>query len=138
MSTGQEKKRQKTGSFCRLSVKDAGLVSALASGMTRKAAAEALGISVRAVYRRQESPLFQSALAEIRAEAFTAAASRLASLADKATSHLEKLMDQTESKMVCLLACRAVLEIGIKFKETLEIMQRLTALEAKILERTSL
>jgi len=101
---------------------------ALASGATIAQAAEKAGCSPRTVYRRLEDLSFGKAVAELRSQMITQAAGQLAARMGEAVETLQTLL-KAESENVRLGASRSILEMAIRFREQLEIDERLRALE---------
>jgi uncharacterized small protein (DUF1192 family) len=73
---------------------------------------------------------FRRAVSETRIRAFDAAVGKLASLAAKAVSTLERLMEHGE-RPVALRAAKTILEIGPRLLAFTELEQRIAALEAE-------
>jgi len=108
---------------------DSALVAALAGGMTVAAAAAASGVGERTVYRRLEDLDFRQAVSEARARMVENAVGELAAAATAAVCTLRALLG-AESGSVRLGAARAVLELGSRLRESVELEQRVAALEA--------
>lgn len=108
---------------------DAALITALAGGATQQAAAEAAGVSERTVRRRLASPDFASRVAEARTELVRRAVAMLAEASGAAVETLRALL-QDAPPAVRLGAARAVLELGVKLRESEELEARIAALEA--------
>lgn len=109
---------------------DAALVAALAVGMTVRDAARAAGLSERTAHRRLEDPGFRRTVADARARLIESACGQLAEASTAAVSTLRALLD-AEGENVRLGAARAVLELGAKLRESVELEQRIAALEAR-------
>jgi AcrR family transcriptional regulator len=101
---------------------------ALASGATVAQAAEKAGCSPRTVYRRLGDLSFCKAVTNLRSEMITQAAGQLAARMGEAVETLQNLL-KAESENVRLGAARSILEMAVRFREQLEIEERLRRLE---------
>ena len=104
------------------------LIAALAGGATNLDAARQAGIGEKTVYRRLEDPAFRRQVAEARSAMVARAVGTLADASSAAAATLRRLLD-ADSETVRLGACRAILELGVKLRETEELEQRLAAVE---------
>jgi hypothetical protein len=111
---------------------DAALVVALACGASPESAAQKAGLSVRTVYRRQADPAFRAQVNEVRADMVRRAASLFTAAGMPAIQTITTLQGSAASEAVRLEAARAIIELGCKLRETVELMERLTALEARL------
>jgi predicted transcriptional regulator len=109
---------------------DDAVILALASGRTVRETSDETLVSQRTIFRRLGDPEFVRRVNEARAEMFSQAVGRLAAITGKAATRLEELF-QSESDSVALGACRAVLELGAKLRETVELEQRIAELERR-------
>jgi hypothetical protein len=110
--------------------RDDALAVALAAGQTLRDAAAASGIGERTATRRWADSNFRRRVAELRAEMTGRALGKLADGMAEAGDVLRALL-KAESDSVKLGACRAMLEIGVKLRESVELETRLAALEAR-------
>jgi hypothetical protein len=110
---------------------DEQLALAIACGSTLEAAAAKLNVSASTVQRRLKDPQFQQRLREVRAEMVTRATSMLTAAALEAVKTLLSLQAKESPPTVRLGAARAVLELGSKLRESIELSERVTALEAQ-------
>jgi hypothetical protein len=110
---------------------DVALLVALAGGRTVREAARAAGIGERTATRRLADPAFRRRLAELRAEMVEQALGRAAKAMSAAADTLRKLL-QAQRESVRLGAARALLELTPRLRESVELEQRLLALEAKM------
>lgn len=108
--------------------RDDALAVALAAGQTLRDAAAAAGIGERTATRRWAEPAFRRRVGELRAEAVARATGKLADSMAEAAAVLRKLLT-AESESVRLSACRAVLELSVKLRESQELEERVRALE---------
>ena len=113
---------------------DDALLLALAAGKTVREAARAAGISERTATRRVADPAFRRRVAELRAEMVSLALGKLADGMSDAAGTLRKLL-KAKGESVRLGACRAMLEMGVKLRESVELEAQLTALESKLIEK---
>ena len=107
------------------------LLLALACGATVEAAAKQCDLTDRTIYRRLQDPDFRARLQELRADMVKRAAAMLTAAATKAVQTLLSLQKESVSANVRLGAARAVLEIGIKVRELVDLESRIAALEAQ-------
>jgi len=108
---------------------DAALLLALAAGQTVRDAAAAAGIGERTATRRLADTAFRRRVAELRGEMVGRALGRMADGMSEAADVLRQLL-AAESESVRLGACRALLELGVKLRESVELEARVAALEA--------
>ncbi len=104
------------------------LIAALAGGATNVDAARQAGIGEKTVYRRLEDRDFRRRVTEARSAMVARAVGTLADASSDAATTLRKLLD-AESETVRLGACRAILELGVKLRESEDLEARLAALE---------
>jgi hypothetical protein len=108
------------------------LLLALACGATVEAAARQCGLSEATIYRRLKEPQFQRRLQEIRTDLVQRTAGALTAAALEAVRTLVDLQKPAVQAAVRLGAARAVLELGLKVRETADLSARLAALEARL------
>ncbi len=108
---------------------DEPLLLALACGATVEAAAQKAGVSPSTVYRRLGEPAFQQRLRDLRADMVQRTGGMLTAAAGEAVKTLLALQKDSVPPATRLGAARAVLELGMKVRETAELEQRLAALE---------
>jgi HEAT repeat protein len=106
------------------------LALALAAGRTVREACRECGISERTAYRRLEDPTFRHLVTEARSEMIKRAVGALADDAVKAADTLRNLL-KAESENIRLGAARSILELGTKLRESVELEDRLVALEER-------
>jgi HEAT repeat protein len=107
------------------------LLMALACGASVESAARQCKLCVRTVYRRLEDPDFRQRLQEIRADMFQRTAATLTAAGSEAVRTLLELLKSASPPATRLGAARAVLEMGMKAREFVELEQRLAALEGQ-------
>jgi hypothetical protein len=110
---------------------DDALALALATGKTLRAAAEAAGVSERTGTRRWGDPNFRRKVFALRGELLGCALGRLVDASVEAVDVLRGLL-QSEHDSVKLSAARALLEHAPRFREYLDLEQRLTDLEGRL------
>ena len=108
---------------------DQAIVVALAGGRTIAHVAKAAGVGETTVYRRLRDPEFRRRVNEARAAFTDRALGRLSAASTAAVRTLRQLLN-AKSEAVRLAAARSILELGAKLRETVELEQRLLALEA--------
>jgi hypothetical protein len=105
--------------------------AALAAGATAKAAGEAAACSERSVRRWQQDPEFQRTVRGLRDEAIAAALNRLSSGMTVASMAIIGLIG-SQDPHVRFKAAKAVIELAVKIKESVELEQRVADLEARL------
>jgi hypothetical protein len=110
---------------------DARLLTALAAGATVRDAARRAGVSERTAHRRLADPAFRQRVTEARAEMVERALGQLADGASEAVGTLRKLL-KAKADPVKLSAARTILEVGNKLRESVELQQRIAALEQRL------
>ena len=111
---------------------DESLLMALACGATIESAARNAGVSQATVYRRLRDPQFCRRLQQIRSDMVQRTAGMLTAAAGEAVKTLLSLQDPAAPAAVRLGAARAILELGVKLRETAELAERIAALEAQL------
>ena len=111
------------------------LLMALACGLTTEAAAQKANVGVATAYRRLKDPDFMHRLQQIRAGMVQRTAGSLVAAGIEAVKTLLALQQASNPGSVRLGAARAVLELGTKLRESVELEQRIAALEQKTDER---
>jgi len=109
---------------------DSILIAQLAAGATRTAAAKTAGVSETTLYRCLADPTFTQALADAKSDMIVTTVSLLTASATAAATTLHRLLS-AESETVQLGACRAILELSTKWRESEEFAARLDAIEAR-------
>ncbi len=107
-------------------------LTTLAGGETIENAAKAAGISERTAYRRLKDPEFSQQLQDLRADMVSRATGMLTAAATQAVTTLQELQHEDTPPAVRLGAARAVLELGMKLRESSELAERIAALEAEL------
>jgi hypothetical protein len=113
---------------------DETLALALATGQTLRAAAEAIGIGERTATRRWADAAFRRRVAELRGDMVQRSLGRMADGMSDAAAKLRELLG-AESETVRLGAARALLELGVKLRESVELEERLAELERRLAEK---
>jgi hypothetical protein len=108
------------------------LLQILACGATVAAAAAQAGVSEATAYRRLAEPGFRRRLQALRADMVQRTAGTLTAAANEAVRTLLELLKGAAPPAARLGAARAVLELGMKVRETAELEQRLAALEEQV------
>lgn len=101
---------------------------ALASGCTATAAAEQFGICRKTVHRLLAKPAFRRMIAKIRDQMMAAAVGRMADHMALAADALIHLLESADAA-VRLRAARAILGLGLRLHDAIDVTQRLRALE---------
>ena len=108
------------------------LLLALACGATVEAASRQCDLTERTVYRRLREPPFRARLQELRTDMVRRASGMLTAAAGEAVRTLLSLQKESVPAAVRLGAARAVLELGVKLRETAELEARIAALEQQV------
>src|SRR5260221_13147558 len=112
---------------------DRALLQALACGATVEHAARKAGMSERTAYRRLDDPAFVAQLDQLRADMVQRTAGMLTGAGLGSVKVLVDLQsDVAVPAGVRRRSARDVLERGLKFRETAELDQRLTAVEERL------
>jgi hypothetical protein len=115
---------------------DAALLTALAAGATVRDAARRARLSERTAHRRLADPAFRQRVTAARAGMVERALGQLAEGSTEAVGTLRKLL-KAKADTVKLGAARTILEVGNKLRESVELQQRIAALEQRLEERES-
>jgi hypothetical protein len=107
------------------------LLVALAGGRTVREAARAAGIGERTARRRLAEPGFARRVAALQAQMIEQALGRSVKSMSAAADTLRKLL-RAQSESVRLGAARALLELPVKLRDSVELEQRLAALEERL------
>jgi hypothetical protein len=107
---------------------DPALLAALAAGQTLRDAAAAAGVGERTAGRRWADPAFRGRVAELRAEMVGRALGKMADGMAEAAGVLRQLLG-ADREAVRLGAARALLELGTRLRESVELEERIRALE---------
>jgi hypothetical protein len=110
---------------------DNALAMALACGATVEVAARKAGVSERTAYRRLADDAFGQRLADLRTDMLQRTAAMLTAASLEAVKTLLGLQQAGMTATVRLGAARAILELGAKFREMVELERRVVALEQK-------
>jgi hypothetical protein len=113
---------------------DAALALALASGLTVGAAARRAGVGERTAYRRLADAAFRARVAALRGEMVERALGRAARGMSAAADTLRQLL-KADKESVRQGAARALLELTVRLRESVELEERLAALEAQVQAR---
>ena len=109
---------------------DEAIIVALAGGRTVQAAARVAGVAESTIYRRLRETEFRRRVTETRAEFTARALGNLAAASTAAAGTLRRLL-KAKSEAVRLSAARSILELGTKLRDSVELEQRILALEAR-------
>jgi hypothetical protein len=105
------------------------LLLALACGATVEVASRQCGLSERTIYRRLKEQDFKRKLRDVRADMLARTSAALSAAATEAVRTLLDLQKSGVQAAVRLGAARAILEIGLKLRETVDLEARIAALE---------
>lgn len=106
----------------------------LAGGRTLAEAADESGTGQRTISTWLAAlPAFRERVQALRGELTASAAGRLAGAMSAAVDTLRALLDG-ESETVRCSAARAILDVGVRVREQVELEQRLAALEQRLAE----
>jgi hypothetical protein len=107
------------------------LALALAAGQTLRDAAAAAGIAERTATRRMADPAFRRRVNELRGEMVQRSLGRMADGMSEAADVLRELLT-ADRESVRLGAARSLLELGVRLRESVELEERLQALEDQV------
>lgn len=110
---------------------DTRLVVELAGGATVADAATAAGMSESTAYRRLRDAEFRQLVDEARSEMLSRSVSRLTAASVDAVDTLRALLG-SEMDFARLGAARAILEVGLKYREQHDLSERVSALEDQL------
>jgi hypothetical protein len=110
---------------------DDALLLALAAGRPVRDAAGSAGLGERTARRRLADPDFRRRVVEARGEMVARALGKMADGMAEAADTLRQLL-RAEGESVRLGAARSILELGNKLRESVELEQRLAALEEQL------
>jgi hypothetical protein len=105
---------------------------ALACGATLEGAARQAGVSESTVRRRVKDPQFLAKLQALRGDMVQRTSGALTAAGTASVQTLLELQKPTAPPATRLGAAKAVLELGMKVRETAELEQRLAALEQQV------
>jgi hypothetical protein len=115
-----------------LSARQEAAALALARGCTTAEAAEESGAAKRTILAWSATlPAFRRRVQALRGEMTGQALGRMVNNMNQAAEKLRSLLE-AESETVRLGAARSILELGIKFRETVELEERVAELEARV------
>jgi AcrR family transcriptional regulator len=110
------------------------LLVALACGATVEAAAQKAGLSQATVYRRLRDPEFKKRIQDVQSDMVKRASGTLTAAGMEAIKTLLALLQSSSTPAgVRLGAARAVLELGGKLRDSVELEERLRSLEERVL-----
>jgi hypothetical protein len=112
--------------------RDDELVKALACGATVESAARKLGLSERTVYRRLADPQFKRRIKQEGAEILQRCNGMLVAGTPGAIKTLVILQGDTFPPAVRHAAAKALLSSSLKFRETIDIEERVAVLEERL------
>lgn len=108
---------------------DTGFILAVAAGLPVAEAARRAGISRRTASRRLADPAVKASIARARGAMLDSALGRLTAQSARAADRLGALMNASD-EAVALRAARSILELTLKLRDALELVERIEALEA--------
>ena len=112
------------------------VAAALATGETATAAAATAKVHERTVRKWLDRPEFKARVEQLRAEAVGRAVNRLSGSMTTAADALMQLVGNDDPH-IRFKAAKAVIELGVKLKEHVELEQRVKDLEAKLAGSTA-
>ncbi len=111
---------------------DEAILGALLSSPTVRSAAEKCGVSERTIYKRLENESFKQRYDDERKATFKRCSEALQARLAGAVEAITEVMDgESSSPQTRLNAAEAVLRHSLKFKETLELADKVEELERK-------
>jgi hypothetical protein len=107
-------------------------IRALLQHKTIGGAADAIGLNRRTITRYLEDPAFRHALTQAESDLIDEAGRRLISGQDEALDALQELISKAEKDSDRRLAAQAWLDFTLRWRELINVEERLTALQANI------
>src|SRR5262245_43947309 len=114
---------------------DVVLAQTPAAGALISVAARQAGVSERTAYRRLQDDAFRAQVAAIRHEMVERAAALLTAAGTDAVETLRELARMGQTDSVRLGSAKAIIELGVRLREAVELEERLTAVEATLAGR---
>jgi len=114
--------------------KDVLLAMAIASGANASAAAREMELSLSTVQRRMTDPKFRQLVAELRQELLMTALGRVSHNMTRAADTVAALLD-AEEPHIRLRAARALMTLGIKLRDSVELSERMKEVEDELERR---
>lgn len=118
-----------------LSPKDEAIAFQLACGKSRNAVAEECGVSTKTVFRKMRTAAFRERVRQLRAKIIDDTAARLAASGAEAIETLVELLESTAPPNTRATAARAIIELSLKLRESVELESRIGELERITHER---
>lgn len=109
---------------------DDALAVALAAGKSLRDAAAAAGMAERTATRRWADTAFRRRVAALRADMMALALGQVSDGMVDAAATLRKLL-KAKNESVRLGACRTLLDLGVKLRDSVELEERFTELERR-------
>ena len=120
-----------------LSTRQRAFIAAIVAGMTHAEAAQTLGVTARTCTRYAGDPLVKAALSEAMDATFGQVTTRMAGGTNEALDVLRGIMkDKTVSASVRVRAAVAWLDAAPKWREAVDLVDRVTALEQRAETKT--
>jgi hypothetical protein len=108
------------------------LLLALACGATVEGAARQAGLSERTAYRRLADPEFKRRQQDLRGDMVQRAAGALTAASAEAVRALLEVLRSSMAGDVRLRAARSILEMGLRLRESVELTERMAAVEREL------
>ena len=105
------------------------VIAGLAAGLTVAEIARQANVGEATIRRWRKNPDFTQAVENARAELISSTVGRLSDSATAAVQTLRELLSPTQPPSVRLGAARAVLELGVRLRESEELAKRVAILE---------
>lgn len=112
---------------------DEAVLAALAAGHTNVEAAKIARLSAKTVQRRLNDPLFRAELDELKLQVVQQTAAGLGDAATSAVFTLKKLL-ASRDEWVQLRSASTILDVAVKYREALELSERVAQLEERARE----
>ena len=110
------------------------LAAAIAAGATHADAARTASCSRKTVVRRLRDPAFRRQIEEARREILDRIAGKTTEAAEAGVAVLKEIaLDGDGPRSVRVSAARALLELTLKLRESLQVVERLEELEQRLL-----
>ncbi|MVB11348.1 hypothetical protein CAFE_20620 [Caprobacter fermentans] len=114
------------------------LIAALLSSNSTKEASLKSGVAERTIYTYKQKPEFKQRLNQAKTEMLEMTVAKLSNSTAEATEVLADVMkDKEANPQTRIYAARSVLEFAAKYTDTVDVAQRLEALERRQAENSS-
>jgi len=108
------------------------VIAALAAGLTIEETAKQTPVSARTIHRWLKDAEFKAEVDAARSQLVNNTLGRLSDSATAAVKTLQELLSSSQPPSVRLGAARAILEMAVKYREAVELAERVKQIEATL------